>query len=92
MEMKVWLVLSACDIVICWSFVNSVLMLLKPDRSKYLLWWPQFRAIPATAATVVLAQKKIRLLGFVFALGSGAFLFVVLVPATLGLILLNLKH
>jgi hypothetical protein len=89
--MKVWLVLLSADAVMCWWFANSMLMLLRPDRAKYFLWWPQLRETAETPETVVLSRKKIRVLGFVFAVASGTFLFRVLAPATVGLFLLHFK-
>jgi hypothetical protein len=90
--MKVWLVLLAADAIMGWWFANSILMLLRPDRGKYLLWWPQLRETAETPETVVLPRKQIRILGFVFAAASGILFFAVLAPATLGLFLLHFKR
>jgi hypothetical protein len=91
MLMKAWLVLLSADAVMCWWFANSMLMLLRPDRAKYFLWWPQLRETAETPKTVVLPRKQIRTLGFVFAVASGTLLLAVLVPATAGLVLSHFK-
>lgn len=90
--MEGWLVLLAGDAVMCWWFANSVLMLLRPDRGMYFLWWPQLRETAETPETVVLPRKHIRILGFVFAVASGTLLFRVLAPATLGPFLLIFRR
>jgi hypothetical protein len=90
--MKVWLVLMSGEVVMGWWFVNSLLMLLQPDRAKYLYCWPKFWDTPETTATVTLSRKKIRALGFVFAVASGTLLLAVLAPATAGLVLLHFKR
>ena len=92
MQMKGWLVVLSADAIMCWWFANSMLMLLRPDRAKYFLWWPHLRETPETPETVVLPRKQIRRLGFVFAVASGTLLFRVLAPATVGLFLLHFKR
>jgi hypothetical protein len=89
--MKTWIGLIGADAVMCWWLVNSILMLWRPGVAREFLWWPEFRVTRETPASVVLSRRKIRILGVVFALGSGAFLTAVLVPATVGLILLHLN-
>lgn len=90
--LKAWLVLAGADAFMCWWFANSLLMLFRPDRGKYLPWWPQLRETAETPETVVMPRKQIRRLGFVFAVASGIFLFRVLAPVTVRLFLFLLKR
>lgn len=90
--MKVWLVLLSADAVMCWWFANSMLMLLRPGRAKYFIWWPELRETAETPETLVLPRKNIRIMGLVFAIASGTLLFRVLAPATVGLFLLHLRR
>jgi hypothetical protein len=90
--MKTWIGLITADAVMCWCFANSILMLLRPNVARGFVWWPQFRVTRETPVSVVLSAKKIRVLGLTFALASAAFLIAVLVPATVGLVLLHLNR
>jgi hypothetical protein len=86
------LILLSIDVVTSWWFANSLLMLFRPDRGKYLPWWPQLRETPETPETVVMPRRLIRRLGFVFAVASGIFLFRVLAPVTVRLFLFLLRR
>ena len=90
--MRSILLLLTADLILCWWFLNGLLMLWRPDRFNGSVWWPRICKIDESAGGAPLSQQAVRLLGVSFMAASGIFAFKVLLPVTVALVLWFFKH